>query len=70
MELLTPTRRSSVCPYKGRASYWSISLGGRSAEDAVWAYLDPLPECPRIKGLLCFYPEKVDAIEVEGETAR
>lgn len=67
MELLTPTRRSTICPYKGRASYWSIHAGGRSVEDAVWGYLDPLPECPRIKGLLCFYPEKVDAIEVEGE---
>jgi uncharacterized protein (DUF427 family) len=70
LDLLTPTRRSTVCPYKGRASYWSISVAGRTIADSVWAYLDPLPECPRIKGLLCFYPEKVDAIEVEGETAR
>jgi uncharacterized protein (DUF427 family) len=65
MDLLVPTARSSVCPYKGRASYWSINLGERAIADAVWGYLEPLPECPRIKGLLCFYPEKVDAIEID-----
>ena len=69
MDLLVPTARSTVCPYKGRASYWSVKLGERTIADAVWGYLDPLPECPRIKGLLCFYPEKVDAIEVEPPSA-
>jgi uncharacterized protein (DUF427 family) len=67
MDWLTPTRHSTVCPYKGWASYWTIGANGRTVENAVWGYLDPLAECPRIKGLLCFYPEKVDAIEVEGE---
>lgn len=65
-EFLTPTRRSTTCPYKGDASYWTIRVGERVAENAVWAYLDPLPDCPRIKGLYCFYPEKVEAINVEG----
>jgi uncharacterized protein (DUF427 family) len=67
MEFLTRSDRSTVCPYKGTASYWSLRVGGRVAEDAVWAYLDPLPDCPRIAGYLCFYPEKVDRIEVEGK---
>jgi uncharacterized protein (DUF427 family) len=42
-----------------------MRVGEREAADAAWAYLDPLPECPRIKGHLCFYPEKVERIEVE-----
>lgn len=67
MDLLTPSRTSSICPYKGKASYWSVRVGDRVAEDAVWSYMEPLPECPRIKGHLCFYPEKVDRLEVEGE---
>jgi uncharacterized protein (DUF427 family) len=29
--------------------------------------LAPLPECPRIKRHYCFYPEKIDQLEVEGE---
>jgi len=67
MECLTRSDRSTVCPYKGTASYWSVQVGDRTAEDAVWGYLDPLPDCPRIAGYLCFYPEKMDRIEVEGE---
>ncbi len=67
---LTPTRRRTICPYKGRASYWSIKVGDRVAEDAVWSYAETLPECPRIHDYFCFYPEKVDRIEVEGESAK
>jgi uncharacterized protein (DUF427 family) len=67
MEFLTRSDRSTVCPYKGTASYWSLQVGDRGAPDAVWCYLDPLPDCPRIAGYLCFYPDKVDRIAVEGE---
>lgn len=69
MELLTPSRTSTICPYKGHASYWSLQVADRAAADAAWAYMDPLPDCPRIKGHLCFYPQKVDRIEVEGDAA-
>jgi uncharacterized protein (DUF427 family) len=68
MEFLTPSRRTSVCPYKGTASYWSVRVGDRISEDAVWGYPEPLPECPRIRGHFCFYPEKIDRLDVEGET--
>jgi uncharacterized protein (DUF427 family) len=67
MDLLRPTRTTTTCPYKGQASYWSLAVGDRRAEDAAWAYMDPLPEQPRLRDHLCFYPEKVDALEVEGE---
>jgi len=66
-ELLTRSASSTVCPYKGTASYWSLRVGDRGVEDVAWVYLDPLPDCPRIAGYLCFYPEKVDRIEVGGE---
>lgn len=52
MEFLERTRTTTICPYKGQASYWSLRIGVRHSEDAAWAYLDPLPECPRIKGYL------------------
>jgi uncharacterized protein (DUF427 family) len=66
-EFLIPSRKTSICPYKGTASYWSLRVGDRVIEDAVWAYLDPLPECARIKGYFCFYPEKLSRLEVQGE---
>ena len=68
MEFLSRSRTTSVCPYKGQASYWSARIGDRAVEDAAWCYNEPLPECPRIKGHICFYPERVDRLEVEGET--
>lgn len=66
-ELLLPTETGSVCPYKGRARYWSARISGKLYEDVVWAYEDPLPDCPKIKGLMCFYDERVDRILVDGK---
>ena len=63
---LLPTSTSSVCPYKGVASWWSVRLGDRVVEDLVWSYPSPIPENPRIAGLMCFYNEKVDLV-VDGE---
>jgi uncharacterized protein (DUF427 family) len=70
MDLLEKTRTQTICPYKGTASYWSIRVGDKYAKDAVWGYLEPLADCPRIAGHLCFYPEKIDRLEVEGEPAK
>ena len=66
MDLLTPSASHSRCPYKGIASYWSASIGGRHHKDIAWSYPDPVPECPKIKGLVAFYNENVDTIFVDG----
>lgn len=66
MDLLTPTETHTACPYKGTASYWSIKASNQVYKDLVWGYLDPIPETPKIKGLLAFYNEKLD-IYVDGE---
>jgi uncharacterized protein (DUF427 family) len=59
-DLLAPSSLTTRCPYKGIASYWSVNVGDRQLTDLVWSYPDPIPECPRIKGLLCFFNERVD----------
>lgn len=66
MTLLQPTRVVTRCPYKGAASYWSVTAGDQTRRNIVWGYLDPVPEMPKIKGLLSFFNEKVD-IYVDGE---
>lgn len=66
MDLLTPTQSRTRCPYKGEAVYWTADVGGRTYEDIAWSYPDPVPECPKIKGLVCFYNENVDAIVLDG----
>jgi uncharacterized protein (DUF427 family) len=63
MSLLTPTDHHTHCPYKGDASYFSITADGRSAENAVWSYELPFPAMAEIKEYLAFYPNRVDAIE-------
>ena len=65
MDLLTPTDSVSHCPYKGQAQYWSVRANGRVHEDLAWSYRTPLPESPKIAGLVAFYNEKVD-IYVDG----
>ena len=60
MELLEPSDTVSQCPYKGTARYWSVRAGGQLHRDVVWSYPEPVPECPRIAGMICFFNEKVD----------
>jgi len=66
MDLLEATDLRTGCPYKGTASYYSVHVGGQTFENIVWFYSDPIPECPKIKDLLCFFNEKVEAILVDG----
>ena len=63
MGLLKETTHVTACPYKGQASYFSIVVDGRVAENAVWSYEQPYPAVADIAGYLAFYPKRVDAIE-------
>ena len=65
MGFLGKTHHASHCPYKGDASYWTISLDGEIAENAVWAYEQPYPSVSAIEGKVAFYPNHVQVYEVE-----
>ena len=65
-ELLEPSDTVTMCPYKGTARYWSVRAGGALHRDVAWSYPDPIPENPRIAGLICFFNEKVD-LTIDGE---
>jgi uncharacterized protein (DUF427 family) len=66
MDLLVPSEKVTACPYKGTARYYSIKIGERVFADLVWCYPEPIPECPKIKGYLCFFNEHVDEILLDG----
>ena len=66
MDLLEPSETETACPYKGTSIYWSAQIGDQRFDDVVWSYPDPVPECPKIRDLLCFYNENVDGIYVDG----
>ena len=67
MDLLIPSEKVTRCPYKGAARYWSAKIGDRVFPDIVWSYPEPIAECPKIRGLLCFFNELVDEIRVDGK---
>ena len=62
--LLARSNRTSYCPYKGDAAYFSIPAGGQRSIDAVWTYETPYPAVAGIKDHLAFYPDRVDAIKI------
>lgn len=69
MDLLEPTDHSTRCPFKGDASYWSVRVGDRVAENAVWGYPDPIDEAPPLADYLAFYWHKMDEWYEEDELA-
>jgi uncharacterized protein (DUF427 family) len=64
MTLLSRTDRTTYCPYKGDAAYFSIPAGRERSIDAVWSYETPFTAVAGIRGHLAFYPDRVDAIEI------
>jgi uncharacterized protein (DUF427 family) len=58
LELFVPDDRSSVCPFKGVASYRRFP---RPEGDVyLWSYEDPFPEVARLKGHAAFFQDQVD----------
>lgn len=62
-DLFERSGKRTHCPYKGEASYLSVTAGGLERRDAAWSYETPYPAVAAIAGHVAFYPDKVDAIE-------
>jgi len=69
MDLLERSDHATRCPYKGDASHWSIHVGDRVAENAVWSYPDPLDEAPPLAGYFAIYWNAIDEWLEEDEPA-
>jgi uncharacterized protein (DUF427 family) len=65
MAQLQRTAHQTYCPYKGDCAYYSIAAGGERSVNAVWTYEAPYPAVAAIGDYLAFYPDRVDAIEIE-----
>ncbi len=63
MSMIARTDHSTYCPYKGEASYYSITPGGERSKNAIWTYENPHPAMLEIKDRMAFYPDRVDSIE-------
>jgi uncharacterized protein (DUF427 family) len=63
MSAFVPTDHKTYCPFKGDASYFTLVVDGKRAENAVWSYVEPYAAVSLIESHLAFYPDRVDAIE-------
>ena len=59
MDALSRSDRVTHCPYKGDASYFSITAGGKTLENSIWTYETPFPAMQEIAGHLAFYTDRV-----------
>ncbi len=66
-DLLTPTQTSTHCPFKGDASYWTLTVDGESLPDVAWGYADPIPGVAAVQGMQAFYFDRMDAWFEEDE---
>lgn len=63
MQFLQRSAHTSYCPYKGDASYFSLSAPGGSSENAVWSYEAPYEAVSAIQDHVAFYPDRVEISE-------
>jgi uncharacterized protein (DUF427 family) len=60
-DLLFTTSKVVRSDVKGDASYYSITVDGRTSKNAAWRYLDPPAGCPDIARLIAFHWRQMDA---------
>ena len=53
--VLRPSDTTSVCPWKGTASYLSLEIDGEVNTDAAWYYPEPKEAAAEIKGRVAFW---------------
>ena len=53
--VLVDSDTHTVCPWKGTASYYTVSLDGTTNKDAAWYYPEPKKPAANITGRVAFW---------------
>jgi len=53
--VLKPSDKATVCPWKGTASYYTLSVNGDENIDAAWYYAEPKSAAKEIAGRVAFW---------------
>ncbi len=61
-EHFSPSATHTICPWKGTASYYTVTVNGKNNLDAAWYYPEPKREAKEIKGYVAFWR----GVKVEG----
>ena len=62
MQYFAPSEKTTICPWKGTASYYNIVVNGEENQDAAWYYPEPRPKATEIKDHVAFW-QGVEIIE-------
>ncbi len=54
-EFVQPAAQTSVCPWKGTASYYDVVVGDERAAAAAWYYPEPKPRAANIRDHVAFW---------------
>ena len=68
-EHLERESRTTMCEFKGRALYYTLTVGDRSVSQAAWQYPDPVARYEALTDHFAFYPSKMDACYLGDEQA-
>ncbi len=59
--LVASAARSTVCEWKGRATYLDVVAGERRVAAAAWTYRAPVERYAALRDHVAFFPGRVDA---------
>jgi len=54
-DYLQPSSKTTFCPWKGTASYYTLAVGGSTNQDAAWYYPEPKPAAAEVSGRIAFW---------------
>lgn len=54
-EYLRPSSHTTVCPWKGTASYYDLEVDGQTNATAAWYYPEPKDAAKQIAGHIAFW---------------
>lgn len=54
-EYFRSSDKTSICPWKGEAHYYSIEVGGKTNPDAAWYYPDAKEKARNFQGHVAFW---------------
>ena len=53
-EFFEPSDTHTICPWKGKAHYYTLLVDGKENSDAAWYYPDPKPAAQKIADNVAF----------------
>ncbi|HYX96407.1 MAG TPA: DUF427 domain-containing protein [Geodermatophilus sp.] len=54
-DVLRPSSTTTVCPWKGTASYYTLEVDGQTNPDAAWYYPEPKEAAAEIRDRVAFW---------------